>query len=70
MHVDHRRLNVSVAHGSETITAPEARTIDVDVSTLDKREKALHGHAAVQDALSEDLVEEINPAEVPDVAER
>jgi HK97 family phage major capsid protein len=40
---------------SETITAPETRTIDVDVSTLDTRGKTVHGYAAVYDVLSEDL---------------
>jgi HK97 family phage major capsid protein len=40
---------------SETITATETRTIDVDVSTLDTRGNTVHGYAAVYDVLSEDL---------------
>jgi HK97 family phage prohead protease len=40
---------------SETISAPEQRTIDVDVASLDTRGKTVHGYAAVYDVLSEDL---------------
>jgi HK97 family phage prohead protease len=40
---------------SETITAPEQRTIDVDVGSLDTRGKTVHGYAAVYNVLSEDL---------------
>jgi uncharacterized protein len=38
-----------------TITAPEQRTIDVDVGSLDTRGKTVHGYAAVYNVLSEDL---------------
>ncbi len=40
---------------SETLTAPEQRTIDVDVGSLDTRGKTVHGYAAVYNVLSEDL---------------
>jgi len=39
----------------ETITAPEQRTIEVDVESLDTRGRTVHGHAAVYGATSEDL---------------
>jgi HK97 family phage prohead protease len=35
--------------------APEQRTIDVDVGSLDTRGRTVHGYAAVYDVLSEDL---------------
>ena len=36
---------------SETITAPEQRTIDVDVGSLDTRGRTVHGYAAMYGAL-------------------
>jgi hypothetical protein len=38
-----------------TIKAPEQRTIDVDVGSLDTRGRTVHGYAAVYGVLSEDL---------------
>ena len=38
-----------------TIAAPEQRTIDVDVASLDTRGRTVHGYAALYDVLSEDL---------------
>jgi HK97 family phage major capsid protein/HK97 family phage prohead protease len=38
-----------------TITAPEQRTIDVDVGSLDTRGRTVHGYAALYDVLSDDL---------------
>jgi HK97 family phage prohead protease len=40
---------------SETIAAPEQRTIDVDVGSLDTRGRTVVGYAALYDVLSEDL---------------
>lgn len=40
---------------SSRITAPEQRTIDVDVSELDTRGRTVHGYAAVYGVESEDL---------------
>src|SRR5512132_777674 len=40
---------------AETITAPESRTIDVDVGSLDTRGRTVHGYAAIYNTLSEDL---------------
>jgi uncharacterized protein len=40
---------------AKTISAPESRTIDVDVGSLDTRGRTVHGYAAVYDVLSEDL---------------
>lgn len=40
---------------SETITAPEQRTVDVDVGSLDTRGRTVHGYAALYDQLSDDL---------------
>jgi HK97 family phage prohead protease len=40
---------------SETITAPEQRTIDVDVASLDTRGRTVVGYAALYDVLSDDL---------------
>jgi HK97 family phage prohead protease len=37
------------------LTAPEQRTIDVDVQDLDTRGRTVHGYAALYDTLSEDL---------------
>ena len=36
-------------------TAPEQRTIDVNVQSLDTRGRTIHGFAAVYDTFSEDL---------------
>ncbi len=38
-----------------TKTAPEQRTIDVDVQALDTRGRTVHGYAALYGTLSEDL---------------
>src|SRR5215216_2240939 len=38
-----------------TKKAPEARTVDVNVDTLDTRGRTVHGYAALYDVLSEDL---------------
>jgi phage head maturation protease len=38
-----------------TRTAPEQRTIDVDVESLDTRGRTVHGYAALYNTLSEDL---------------
>jgi len=35
--------------------APEQRTIDVDVDSLDTRGRTVHGYAAVYNTLSEDM---------------
>jgi HK97 family phage prohead protease len=40
---------------STTVKAPEQRTIDVDVESLDTRGRTVHGYAAVYGVLSEDL---------------
>src|SRR5512132_4384833 len=40
---------------AKTITAPESRTIDVDVGSLDTRGRTVHGYAAIYNTLSEDL---------------
>jgi uncharacterized protein len=40
---------------SNTRTAPEQRTIDVDVGSLDTRGRTVHGYASVYNVLSEDL---------------
>jgi HK97 family phage prohead protease len=40
---------------SETITAPEQRTVDVDVGALDTRGRTVHGYAAVYGQVSDDL---------------
>jgi uncharacterized protein len=37
------------------ITAPEQRTIDVDVASLDTRGRTVHGYAAIYNTLSDDL---------------
>lgn len=40
---------------TERLSAPEQRTIEVDVESLDTRGRTVHGHAAVYGATSEDL---------------
>ena len=40
---------------TETRRAPEQRTIDVDVESLDTRGRTVHGYAALYNTLSEDL---------------